>query len=555
MSTWFETDWGREQRQSRELEELRDELSYASTQTGQLRSRLAEVTGSLEARVNRLAIVFDAFVELSDLRQELIAYAGAAEVRQHAGRVLAALAAGDVPPAAPPDVPGYWLHPAVAAVAELAAGGDATKELTEATERDDRRTATFVCLALVALGRRAAIRAEWVEAAFGEPGAEVTALQRTLWLAAARGGLGEAGAQVVSGRLAALAEPGEGAEPARSWLGLLATPGGTGKSVLKDERIDDQASAAGQLRRLRVAVERIADDQTIGEPDVSVLRADDSLSGAGAEQPTDQPQDQAQDQAQEKAQEKAQDKAGGEAAEGEGDGSSVVDMLRLVIGEGSEAEHDLLARVAVLRAQLNDTAQGPVSAQEPAGKAQDLLATDLGGEAGPHLAAFALRQVAPALVNDAEALHGRAVGEAPDSVWARIEGEEFEIAADGPLRPSIAEAEARMRTAGRPTPASAWYGGLGVAGIGLVAGTGLGFVHWFWIVAGLVVAAFGARSALQDRDRRAEEQRGLEQRVTRMRATVDAVAGQLASYRDGQAERVRMANEDLEVLKARLSAG
>ena len=541
MSTWFETDWGREQRQSRELEELRDELSYASRQTGQLRSRLAQVTGTLEARVNRLANAFDAFVELSDLRHELIAYAGAAEVRQHAGRVLAALAAGDVPPAAPPDVPGYWLHPAVAAVAELAGGGDAAKEVTEATERDDRRTATFVCLALVALGRRAAIRAEWVEAAFGEAGAEVTSLQRTLWLAAARGGLGEAGAQVVSGRLAALAEPGEGAEPARSWLGLLATPGGTGKSVLKDERIDDQVSAAGQLSRLRVAVERIADDQTIREPDVSVLRADASLSGAGPDQPTDQPQD------------KAQDKAEGEAAGG--DGSSVVDMLRLAIGEGSEAEHDLLARVAVLRAQLNDTAQGPVSAQEPAGKAQDLLATDLGGEAGPHLAAFALRQVAPALVNDAEALHGRAVGEAPDSVSARIEGEEFEIAADGPRQPSIAEAEDRMRTAGRPTPASAWYGGLGVGGIGLVAGTGLGFVHWFWIVAGLVVAAFGARSALQDRDRRAEEQRGLEQRVTRMRATVDAMAGQLASYRDGQADRVRIANEDLEVLRARLSAG
>jgi len=51
MSTWFETDWGREQRQSRELEEFRDELSYASTQTGRLRSRLAQVTGSLEARV------------------------------------------------------------------------------------------------------------------------------------------------------------------------------------------------------------------------------------------------------------------------------------------------------------------------------------------------------------------------------------------------------------------------------------------------------------------------------------------------------------------------
>jgi hypothetical protein len=519
MSSWFESDWGRESRQNRTLDELRDELSYASGQTSHLRSKLAQVTGSLEARVNRLANAFDAFVELSDLRQELIVYAGAAEVRQHAGRVLAALAAGQVPPAEPPDVPGYWLHPAVSAVQELAAGGDATKALTQATERDDRRTAVFLCLALVALGRRNEIRAEWVEAAFGQPAADgsVTGLQRTLWLAAAQGGLGDAGAQVVSDRLRVLTEPAEGEGETRSWVGLIATPGGTADGVLKDARVDAQVSAAGQLSRLRAAVERITGDQAIREPAASVLRADEALGGE--QQP---------------------------------EGSGVVEMLRLHIGDGSEPERELLARVAVLRAKLNDTTQGPVSAEEPAGQATELIADDLQGQGGPHLAAFALRLVGPALGSAAEALHDGAVAEPPAGVTVRAEGQDLEIAPDGPR--SLAEAEAKLRATGQPVASKEFRGAVAIAVVALVAGAGLAFVHWFWCVVGLAVAAFAARAAWRERARRVEEQNDLEQRVAKLRSTAAAATEKLASHRDGQAERVRIANEDLDMVRAQLTA-
>ncbi len=48
MSNWYS-----DSRQSRQLEELRDDLGHASYETSSLRSRLAQVQGSLEKRVDR----------------------------------------------------------------------------------------------------------------------------------------------------------------------------------------------------------------------------------------------------------------------------------------------------------------------------------------------------------------------------------------------------------------------------------------------------------------------------------------------------------------------
>ncbi len=73
------SDWYGEYTQNQRLEELRDDLASASNETRRLRSQLARVQGSLEARVEQLVRAFDAFVELSDLRHELIVYAAAAE--------------------------------------------------------------------------------------------------------------------------------------------------------------------------------------------------------------------------------------------------------------------------------------------------------------------------------------------------------------------------------------------------------------------------------------------------------------------------------------------
>src|SRR4051812_18342860 len=118
------SDWWVERKQNKQLAQLQEDLYAASSETSHLRSRISQLQGTLEARVGKLAAAFDAFVELSDVRQELIGFADAAEYRQHAGRVLADLASGTATPPSPADIPGYWLPPAITAVRQLCGDTD-----------------------------------------------------------------------------------------------------------------------------------------------------------------------------------------------------------------------------------------------------------------------------------------------------------------------------------------------------------------------------------------------------------------------------------------------
>jgi hypothetical protein len=523
------SDWYVESRQNRQLQELRDELDGAASEARHLRSRLAQIQGSLEARVNKLAAAFDAFVELSDLRHELIGFADSAEIRQYAGQVLAALASDGEPPPAPPDVPGYWLLPAVAAVQGLCTGTDATTSLAAATARDERRTAIFVCLALAVLGRRGLVRPEWLQVAFGKaaPDGSVSRVQRTLWLTAARGGFGETGRETVAELLGPALAADDGPPGGGSWADVLASPRRSGQALVNDPRVDDQTAAADQLGRLRASVEGIVADRSVLEPAESTLRSDEVLESRTADADSD---------------------------DGEDEPDPLVEVLRLVIAEGSARERDLLARVAVLRGQLSGGAAGAQSAEEPAGPVDDVLAVDLKGECGPHVAAFAVRLVAPAVVTGAERLCERASAEAPDQIVVQASGRQVQVGPEGPEPASLAGAEQQLRTAGHPVAGGGWRGGIAVAAIGLVGAVGLGLVHWFWILAGLVVAGLGARAAWRDRSRRVSEQASLEERVTALRTTAEASAGQLAAYGDGRPGRAAAATADLEAIRAALPA-
>ena len=88
------SDWWTESRQNAELEDLRNEMAHALSETSSLRSRLSQIQGGLQNRVERLSSAFDAFVELSDLRYEMAGFLDAAELRRYASRVLSALASG-----------------------------------------------------------------------------------------------------------------------------------------------------------------------------------------------------------------------------------------------------------------------------------------------------------------------------------------------------------------------------------------------------------------------------------------------------------------------------
>ena len=79
--------------QSRRIRDLTDDLSYLRASLGAqhatasaLRSDLASLRGTLEARLARLAAAFDAFVELCSLRDQLALVAGPASMKSGTAR-------------------------------------------------------------------------------------------------------------------------------------------------------------------------------------------------------------------------------------------------------------------------------------------------------------------------------------------------------------------------------------------------------------------------------------------------------------------------------------
>src|SRR3569833_2366872 len=132
-------DWWTDYRQNRRIQELQGEVeaaySYAASRSRALQSRLSQVQGTLERRLDRLATSFDAFVELSDIRLDLAMFDREAAVRNRTRRLLTALArgAGDPAPLDLDDCPGYWLKPAADGLAALVHGeATATEQLAAA---------------------------------------------------------------------------------------------------------------------------------------------------------------------------------------------------------------------------------------------------------------------------------------------------------------------------------------------------------------------------------------------------------------------------------------
>jgi len=98
---------------------------------------VAQLTGSIEQRLDRLTKAFYAFVELSDLRAEMAVFEDEASVRHAALRLLRSLLRRatdpDVEfqlPPLPADLPrcrGYWLGPAAGSVAASVAGDESAR--------------------------------------------------------------------------------------------------------------------------------------------------------------------------------------------------------------------------------------------------------------------------------------------------------------------------------------------------------------------------------------------------------------------------------------------
>ncbi|CAM3692583.1 hypothetical protein OCAE111667_22295 [Occultella aeris] len=139
--------------QRRRIDDL--EVAHHASQSA-MRRQMQRTTTDLATRVDQLENALVAVVDLEDTREQLTEHADAAATRRFAREVVATIpalrsgGADRVPGDPPPDVPGYWLHPASRALAaELDPGaGDPEGLLAEARRRDTFQTdQTIVCLA------------------------------------------------------------------------------------------------------------------------------------------------------------------------------------------------------------------------------------------------------------------------------------------------------------------------------------------------------------------------------------------------------------------------
>jgi hypothetical protein len=506
-------DWWTERRQNQQLSDLESEMSYARSETSSLRSQLSRIQGSLQSRVESMSRAFDAFVELSDLRHETVGYTDAAELRRYATRVLSAMASRTDLPTAGDPVPQYWLQPAVTALISLHAGAPDEDAVGTAIKLDQRRTSTFLVLALAALGQRHQVRTEWLDAAFGVPAEDgtLTRVQRVLWTTAARGGFGAEALDLVVKRL----QPAAATDGA--WLSRLESRGSTGSVPRGLKGTENQDDAWKRLSRVRDAVDAIVGNTEAREPDPN-LTAD-----ADAD------------------------------AESEPEKNSAAALLRLLISEGSEPERETLARIAVLRASVTGGSETVEALSDSAGTVDKLLGDDLSLSADPHLTATALRIIGPVVLPAVEHLAQTADQPAPSQITVDSGSNTITIRADGPDQLELGTATAALTTGvgiatGRQRALPL---GLLIAGAVIAVGLGL-LVHWFWIVVGLVIIGFGLnahfklRSGLKaDRDRAASEATNLKDRCTTAATT-------LAAYVDNTPTRRTSITADLTTLREHL---
>ncbi|MFF0342190.1 hypothetical protein [Kribbella sp. NPDC004875] len=534
-------DWWAERQQNEQLEQLQSEMSYARQETSRLQSQLSRIQGGLQDRVNRLSTAFDAFVELSDLRYEMAGFLDAAELRRYASRVLSAMASGTALPPVAEAVPQYWLGPATQALIALHSSEPNDQALSTALELDQRRTSTYLALALATLGLRHQVRSEWLDVAFGVPAADgtVTRTQRVLWATAARGGFGADGLELVVKRLQSVAPPADG------WLAQLEKRGEAPRTTRAPfDAMKEQDTARVRLGRLRNAVETIAGNTAAREPDPALGYEETAAKKTAAK-------------------EEGADAAGARRRSGRGNADakaraerdSAPALLRLLISEGSEPEREPLARAAVLRAQISGSGEAKADGlEDPVGTVEKLLGDDLAQTDDPHLPAAALRVIAPTVLPATEALAEVAGRPSPAQVTVAGEARTITIRPDGPDQLELGTAMASIKaTAGGITP-----GKIAVPVVLAVAGAlvavGLGFVHGAWIVAGLVLVAIGAYRYWKLLVESKNEKIAAEDRATRLNERCTAAVAGLAAYTNATGSRQAGVAADLAAIREHLTS-
>jgi hypothetical protein len=417
-------DWY-DRRQRQQIEDLDAAISGAYAQSSRLRSRLSAIEGSLSAKVDRIAAAFDAFVELSDIRAELMVYSKPAVVRHAVRELIGQLSAGStvVPPDLP-EVPGYWLVPATHALYAQLTDDDATaaRHIEQATELDGPRTRYFLTAALRLAGP-VDLSAVQLAALLPAPGAPVTRSARAMWRATAAGAFGAPGtALLVSALVSALGRPDADPapvvpEPRSGNDGEAARPDSAREAARSGPAAEAaQTGSAGEAARSGPAGEMARPDRlpawltAIGGSGNSAGSVASALAGLA----------------------KRCTPAADEPTEAADPAEPLREILAALIDEGHEPERPLLRRAEKLRSLVESGLPRPEFEpwDEPVGSVDELVRHDIfGSDAGP-LRAPAVRAALPWLTHAADTMVA-GVSAPPRARTARIRGREVTVTASG----------------------------------------------------------------------------------------------------------------------------
>lgn len=496
MSDYW-TDWS----QSRRIEEAEAALHGERQARSRLAEQMRRQQGDLQAQIDRLTQAFVALLEHEDIRAELSQHTEAAATRRYAGDVVASVIVTGAGPthqvSVPRDIPGYWLSAAAAALAAGTGPGPspaATELVEEARRRDPRRTAAL--LTLVDLQAR---RVEWsrdhleVALTFG---AEASVLQRQLWTAVAEGRLDTTAEEQLAERLRVAVEAL--AHPDVDAAVLAALPAYTGSPGRATSQAKEYEAHLLRLRTL-----------------AGCLRGEGA--GGGRSAPL-----QGRDLEVESTAEAAED--------------PLAECTLALIGQGSPAESDILARMADVRRTLgyDDPGARSTDVDAAAGSVLDLLLTDFTEATrapGTGLHGLAVSVLTPALLRVTDQLEAEATRPAPRSVDLRFRDDVVTVTTSGATQPWQEQAARTI-----PERRLAWATPTAIAcGVVALLCGALGFVNGAWFLLALLALGAGGGVLYARYDAQAQVVESRRHAVARWQREIDEQAKRLAGTQETQA--------------------
>ena len=487
MSDWdwfFTSEAGRTNLLRSQVDELASVSASANARSSRLSSQLAQLQGSLETRLDALSAAFDAYVELGDVREQLAAHAETAAVRRDVLAAVDALVGGRrVARVDPGESDDYWLPHAMNAVMALIAGGrDRTAEGRARTL--GRQADLFVVVLLGALGHGVLVADRVPDLLVTDD--SLSSTQVVLWRAVLDGVYG--GPDDGSALLDAVGE---------RWRSTLADGDGTGWRAW----VAQQSGAEGAEAEL-TWVRALLDGQVL----LPLVPRPRPVRRLGRVPDVAEVADQ-----------------GAQAAPVDSR-SALRAAASLMIGEGSEAERELLVRAKQLRQRIEDPSGTlPAAAEAPRTGVRVLVRQEFATTRDPALRARLLGWLRPGLL--------KAVGAAAEAPLPPVEplevhtpGGPVVVSPDGPDPDRLAQVRHNV-SARVPTGSVSPLVLAVLAGVLVVLAVVGALLGWPGALVGLVVVLallLGGFAARGHRDRRRQAQERADDLATVERVVDDA---------------------------------